>query len=291
MKCFAAGVALLFVSMQAWAQGADGKQIEVFGQKIHYIEAGSGPNVILLHGLGGDASNWTLTMPALASKYHVWALDQIGFGASDKPLINYRVATLVDFLEGFCKKAGIDKATLVGNSLGGWAAMAFTLAHPERVERLVLVDSAGYSFAKSPIKPTRQMLAGLNPSSVDAARVLLSVIFANKSFVTQPIVERFFAEHLRKNDGYTIDQFIDSMLRGDDVLDGKLSGIKVPTLVLWGRGDQLTPLASGEQFAKDISGAQLTVLDGCGHLPEIECAAPFNDALGKFLGTEMTSNR
>jgi len=291
MKGLAIGIALLFVSTPAWAQAAGGKQIEVFGQKIHYIEAGSGPNVILLHGLGGDSSNWALTVPALASKYHVWAPDQIGFGASDKPLINYRVATLVDFLEGFCKKTGIDKAAVVGNSLGGWTAMAFALAHPERMEKLVLVDSAGYSFAKSPIKPTRQMLAGLNPSTVDGAKAVLGLIFANKSLVTQANAEMLFADHMRKNDGYTIDQFIDAILRGDDVLDGKLGGIKVPTLVLWGRGDQLTALASGEQFAKDIAGAQLTVLDGCGHVPQMECAAPFNAALTKFLGTEMTSNR
>lgn len=291
MKGFAIGIALLFVSTQVWAQTADGKQVEVFGQKIHYIEAGSGANVILLHGLGGDSSNWALTVPALASKYHVWVPDQIGFGDSDKPLINYRVATLVDFLEGFCKKTGIDKATVVGNSLGGWTAMAFALAHPERVEKLVLVDTAGYSFAKSPIKPTRQMLARLNPSTVEGAKGVLSVIFANKSLVTEANAERLFADHMRKNDGYTIDQFIDSILRGDDVLDDKLGGIKVPTLVLWGRGDLLTPLASGEQFAKDIAGAQLTVLEGCGHVPEMECAAPFNAALSKFLETGMTSSR
>ena len=167
MRSFAVAMALLAA---AWAQTPQSKQVEVFGQKIHYVEAGSGPNVILLHGLGGDSTNWAATVPALASNYHVWAPDQIGFGASDKPLINYRVGTLVDFLEGFCKKAGIDKAVVVGNSLGGWTAMAFTLAHPERVQKLVLVDSAGYSFNQSPVKPTRQMLAGLNPSTVDGAK-------------------------------------------------------------------------------------------------------------------------
>jgi pimeloyl-ACP methyl ester carboxylesterase len=283
------GIALLCASIQA--QTAGGKQVEVFSQKIHYIEAGSGANVILLHGLGGDATNWTLTVPALASKYHVWVPDQIGFGASDKPLINYRVATLVDFLEGFCKKTGIDKATVVGNSLGGWTAMAFALAHPERVEKLVLVDSAGYSFADAPVKPTREMMSALNPSTVHGAKLVLSAIFANKSFVADATAERLFTEHLRKNDGYTIDRFIDSFLRNEDFLDGKLGGIKVPTLVVWGRGDQLIPLASGERFAKDIPGAQLTVLDGCGHVPQMECAAPFNAVLTKFLGTEMTLNR
>src|ERR1700694_5889931 len=186
MKAFTiTAAALLALIVPVWAQAPVSKQVEVFGQKIHYLEAGAGPNVILLHGLGGDASNWATTTPALASKFHVWAPDQIGFGASDKPLIHYRVTTLVDFLEGFCKKAGIDKATVVGNSLGGWTAMAFTLAHPERVEKLVLVDSAGYSFEKTgSAKPTKQMLSILNPSTIEGTKAVIGIIFANKSMVT-----------------------------------------------------------------------------------------------------------
>src|SRR5262245_39605052 len=131
----------------AYAQSAAPatKQVEIFGQKIVYVEAGSpsNPRVILLHGLGGDSSHWAMNVPALAEKYHVFALDQIGFGTSDKPGLNYRVAVLVEFLGGFFKKLGIEKATLVGNSLGGWTAAAFTLAEPQKVEKLVLVDAAG----------------------------------------------------------------------------------------------------------------------------------------------------
>jgi pimeloyl-ACP methyl ester carboxylesterase len=283
-------IALLIAIVPAWAQ-TGGKQVEVYGQKIHYIEAGKGPNVILLHGLGGDATNWMLTVPALSSKYHVWVPDQIGFGYSDKPLINYRVATMVDFLEGFCKTLAIDHATLVGNSLGGWIAADFTMAHPERVEKLVLVDAAGYSFANALIKPTRELLEGLNPRTIAGAKIVLNTIFANPSFATEANAESLFAQHLRKNDGYTIDRFIDSMLRGEDFVDGKLAAIKVPTLVLWGREDHLVPLTSGQQYAKDIGGAQITVFDHCGHVPQMECSAPFNAALNKFLAAELTSNR
>lgn len=291
MKSFVVCTALLLVSVPAWTQNSTSKNVEIYGQKIHYIEAGAGPNVILLHGLGGDVSNWELTIPALASRYHVWAPDQIGFGASDKPMINYRIATLVDFLEAFCKKLAIDKAAVVGNSLGGWTAMAFALAHPERVEKLVLVDSAGYSFAHSPVKPSREMMMALNASTVAGARMLLSVIFANQSLASQANAQMLFERHLRNNDGYTINQFIESMLRGEDFVDGKLDAIKVPTLVVWGRADHLVPLASGEQLAKDIAGAQLTVFDGCGHVPQMECAGPFNAALAKFLASESAASR
>ncbi len=121
-----------------FAQAPASKQVDVFGQKIHYLEAGSGPVVILLHGLGADATNWAMNTAVLAKSYHVYVPDQIGFGESDKPAINYRVGTLVDFLDGFYKKLGITKATVVGNSLGGWTAMAFTLAHPDKVDRMVV---------------------------------------------------------------------------------------------------------------------------------------------------------
>jgi 2-hydroxy-6-oxonona-2,4-dienedioate hydrolase len=277
---------ILGLAPAIWAQAPAPKDVQVFGQKIHYVEAGSGPTVILLHGLGGDASNWAATIPVLSKSFHVFVPDQIGFGASDKPLANYRVGMLVDFLDGFCKKLAITKATIVGNSLGGWTAMAFTLAHPEKVERMVLVDSAGFSFEHlGGSKPTREMLEVMNVSTVEGAKTLIGVIFANKAMATDAVAETFLAEHLRKNDGYTMERFIDSILRGEDVVDGKLAKIKVPTLLVWGREDLLTPLPSGKMMANEIAGSEIVILDKCGHVPQIECAAPFNAALLKFLSS------
>jgi pimeloyl-ACP methyl ester carboxylesterase len=169
--------------------------------------------------------------------------------------------------------------------------VAFALAHPERVEKLVLVDAAGYSFKDAAVKPSRELLEGLNPATLEATKALLGVVFANKAFQSDANAEMMFASHMRHNDGYTIDRFIDSILRGEDFIDGKLGAIKVPTLVVWGRVDALVPLASGQQYAKDIAGAQLVVFDNCGHVPQVECAIPFNAALMKFLGAEMTSSR
>lgn len=279
-----APLALGFLSAVAlWAQAPAPKQVEVFGQKINYVEAGSGPTVILLHGLGGDLSNWAFNTPVLAKNYHVFAPDQIGFGASDKPLIDYRVGTLVDFLDGFYKKLGITKATLVGNSLGGWTALAYTLAHPDKVDRLVLVDAAGYSLAKTGMQPQREFLQVLNPSTVEAEKALMKTILANPAMVTDAFAENALAGHLRKNDGYTIDRFLDSVMRNEDVVDGKLTAIKAPTLVIWGREDHLIPLTAGQMMGNEIPGAQTVILDHCGHVPQIECAVPFNTALLKFL--------
>jgi len=268
----------------AWAQEAATKQVEIYGEKIYYQEAGSGPDVILLHGLGGDRTNWAPTVPALAGKYHVVVPDQIGFGESDKPLINYRLATLVDFLNAFYKKLGISKATLVGNSLGGWVAMDFALAHPEKVNRLVLVDSAGYSQARTGGPAlTRERLLGLNPGTLDGTKQLMSIVFYNKNFASDAVVEAALTRHLRKGDSPTINSFIDSILRQEDVVDGKLGGIKAPTLIVWGREDALVPLAAGKALGEDIAGSQTVVLDSCGHVPQVECSAGFNAALLKFL--------
>ena len=162
--------------------------------------------------------------------------------------------------------------------------MAFTLAHPDKVERMVLVDSAGYSFEKfGHPKPTQAMLDALNPSTVAGSKALLAVIFANKALATDQNAEQLFAAHLKKNDGYTIERFIESILRGEDVVDGKLGAIKVPTGIIWGREDSLTALAGGQMLAKEIAGSEMVILDHCGHVPQFECAAPFNEALVKFL--------
>src|SRR5438067_13757271 len=106
------------------------KVASVYGAKVHYIDAGTASPVILLHGLADDVGVWESAIAPLAAKYRVVALDQIGFGRSDKPLLNYRASTFVDFLDGFLNELKIDRASLVGNSLGGWIAADFALAHP-----------------------------------------------------------------------------------------------------------------------------------------------------------------
>lgn len=257
------------------------KWATVFGAKIHYLEAGSGPVVILIHGLGGNTTNWAPTIAPLAQKYRVIVPDQIGFGKSDKPMLNYRVATLVDFLDGFYKQIGIQKASLVGNSLGGFTAAAFAIAHPEKVDKLVLVDAAGFAVTGD-LDP--RVLNGLNPSTRQQVKDLISLIFYNKTmFTSDASVDAFLASRVTAGDQYTVQRFIDSIGRGDDVLDGKLGAIKQPTLIIWGREDGLTPLAMGERFKKEIGGAGLVVIDKCGHVPQLEKSAEFNAALMKFL--------
>ena len=266
----------------AAAQAAPGKSVVVFGQKINYVEAGAGPQtVVLLHGLGGNTTNWAFNAPAFAQKFRVIVPDQIGFGLSDKPLINYRVATYVDFLDKFLAELKVERASLVGNSMGGWVAALYALKHPQKVERLVLVDAAGFA---PPKEFDLAALSGLNPSTREGMRQLAALVFFNKMAQTEAAVDLMLAARVSAGDGYTIQSLVESIHRGEDMLDGKLSGIKQPVLIVWGREDGLTPLArEGERFRQGIPHAQLVVFDQCGHVPQVEKAADFNAAVLKFL--------
>jgi 2-hydroxy-6-oxonona-2,4-dienedioate hydrolase len=279
-----ASAALSAVNAQITATQAAEKEATVFGQKIRYVEAGSGPVVVLLHGLGGNATNWAFNIPALAQKYRVVVPDQIGFGRSDKPLVNYRVGTYTDFLDKFLDELKIEKASLVGNSMGGWIAALYTLQHPSRVERLVLVDSAGF---RPPKEFDLATLSGLNPSTREGMKRLAGMVFFNPLLKTDAAVDLMLAQRLSAGDGYTIQSLVESIYRGEDMLDGRLSAIKQPTLLIWGREDGLTPLArEGAQFQKELTGARLVVFDNCGHVPQVEKAAEFNAAVLAFLSAE-----
>ena len=255
------------------------KFITTYGAKIHYVEAGSGAPVILIHGLADNVAIWDPVIPALAARFRVIALDQIGFGRSDKPLLNYRVSTLVDFLDVFLTELKIERASLVGNSLGGWVAAAYALAHPERVERLVLSDAAGYAALTKTIDS--RSLRALRVPSRDDIRYLGPLSFHDKRFYQD--VDTAFKERVTAGDSYTVAQVLDSMIRGDDALDNKLQTLKQPTLVLWGREDKLIPLSFGEQFHREIVDSRLRIIDNCGHMPQLECPNEFSAAVLKFF--------
>jgi len=252
------------------------KTAVMYGQTIRYIEAGQGPTVILLHGLGSVKEVWAANIGALSAKYHVYALDQIGFGRSDKPLLEYKIATFADFLHAFMQSQNLSKATLVGNSLGGWIALDFAARHPDMVDRLVLVDSAGLPWGKA-------AAVDLNPASLGDMRALLESLFYDKKMVTEELASQAFTNHVRNNDAYTIQRTLAGFAQ-NQFEDGKLSSIHAPTLVVWGREDELIPVSSGEKFRDGIPQAKLVVFEHCGHVPQVEKPAEFNKTLIDFLG-------
>jgi 2-hydroxy-6-oxonona-2,4-dienedioate hydrolase len=218
-------------------------------------------------------------MPALAAKHRVIALDQIGFGRSDKPLLDYRVATFVDFLDRFLDELKIDHASLVGNSLGGWIAADFALAHRERIDRLVLCDAAGYAALGKNMNA--RTLSALRLASRDDIRYLGPLTFHDKRFYED--VDLAFKQRVTAGDGYTIDRVVDSIIRNEDVLDGRLGAIRKPTLIVWGHEDKVIPLNFAERFHKEIANSQLRIIDNCGHMPHVECPDEFTRIVLEFL--------
>ncbi len=259
------------------------KSATVFGAKIRHVEAGDAknPTVVLLHGLGANAESWMFNIAPLAAKYHVIAFDQIGFGKSDKPMLKYRVGTYTDFLDKFLSELKIEKAALIGNSLGGWIAADYALKYPAKVDKIVLADAAGLAPAKG---VDYKLVYSLNYSTREEVRSLVKLVFFNQAlFGTEAFVEESMKIRVAANDSYTINSLIESIRRGEDFLDGRLNAVKQPTLIIWGKQDGLLPLADGEKFDKEIANSQLIVFDQCGHVPLIEKAVDFNREVLKFL--------
>lgn len=264
------------------AQAPQEKSATVFGAKIRYLEAGDAakPTVILLHGLGSQAEVWQFNIGALAANYHVIAPDQIGFGKSDKPFLKYRVGTYVDFLDKFMSELKIEKAHLVGNSMGGWIAALTAIKYPNRVEKIVLSDSAGIL----PATLNEADIYQLNNSTRDEIRANLKKVFASPMFQSEDLVDQFFTQRVAAGDGYTINSLIESIKRKEDFLNSRLGEIKKPTLIIWGKQDGLLPVADANTFNKGIAGSQLVIFENCGHAPQFEKAQDFNKAVLEFLG-------
>ena len=274
-------MAMMAVPTFGQGQPAD-KTIAVFGQSIHYFDIGSGPVVVLLHGLGSRKEDWLPVLEPMAQKYRLLVPDQIGFGRSDKPLLDYSVQTYVDFLNEFLRQLKVEKASLVGESLGGWIAALYVAeigggAHLVPVEKLVLVDAAGLK--------QDQPIPDLNPSSLVAMRGVMEAVFYDTSWVNEDALRKIFTDKLAVHDGYTVRSFLGNPTREKERLDERLGSIKAPTLVVWGKQDKLLPITSGERYAAGIAGAKMVSFEKCGHVPAVEKTEEFLAAVMPFLGT------
>jgi 2-hydroxy-6-oxonona-2,4-dienedioate hydrolase len=176
------------------------KDATVFGYKLHYLEAGRGEPIILLHGTGGEGARWMPTIQGLAAaNFRPIALDQIGFGQSDKPLTIYHSGVFAGFLSQFMKTIGVPKAAIIGQSMGAGVALYLAVHHPEMVERLVLVDGGGYrsagqAQAAAPNWHNRQIA---NAGTLEESREYLEKLYYDHSFVTDKLVEQNLVLRLR----------------------------------------------------------------------------------------------
>src|SRR5882724_2607716 len=257
------------------------KTIAVFGQTIHYWDVGTGPVVVLVHGLGSKKEDWLPVIAPLSQKFRLVVPDQIGFGRSDKPLLDYSIQTYVDFMNEFLRQLKVEKASLVGESLGGWIAGLYVAeigggAHLIPVEKLVLVDAAGLKQDKP--------IPDLNPSSLAAMRGLMEAVFYDTSWLNEDALRKIFTDKLATKDSYTVRSILSNPALATERLDEQLGNIKVPTLVAWGKQDKLLPIGAGERYTAGIRGAKLVSFEKCGHVPAMEKTEEFLAAVTGFLG-------
>jgi 2-hydroxy-6-oxonona-2,4-dienedioate hydrolase len=270
------------------------KDATVLGFKIHYLEAGNGSPVVLLHGLGGDGSRWAPNIGPLAASFRIIAPDQIGFGQSDKPLANYHTGMVSEFLIEFLKVIGIPKASLVGNSMGAGVAAYTAIHYPDTVDRLILSDMPPYRLPAGAAAPPprdphwRQIQNGVTRQET---REFFRILFHNKSLVTDAMVDENL--ELRLRSAFTISKLLESGASGiGGMTEEEMRTIKAPTLIVWGKYDELVgpPERTGERLLRDISGSRLVVIDNAGHLPQLEQADDFNRVVTDFLKLGGTSS-
>ena len=221
---------------------------------------GAGPPLILLHGLAGSGAWWKRNLPALAADFHVTVIDLPGFGSShpDARLIlddaPSQVATLIGEL-------GIERAHVMGHSMGGLVAGALAADHPERVDRLVLVDAGFLS-----LDPTlRHRITGPLRTLPWTSPTILPILLRDAMRAGPVRMARATAELLRKDWSH------------------KLPAIAAPTLVVWGEHDRVCNLVIGEQIAAAVPGARLVIIPGAGHNPMWERRAAFDREVLGFL--------
>jgi len=256
------------------------REANVFGRTLRYYDIGKGAPLVLVHGLGGDADQWAFCFAALAASHRVIAVDLPGFGRSDKPLIDYRVAGFVEVLERFAAAIGLERAAWLGHSLGGWIVAALALRFPAKVAALVLNDAAGIDEGAVALP------VDLNISTRAQLGAAFECMFHDRSMVGDALVDLAYALHLERGDGYAIRSVLETLAVPAEKLDGKLGALAVPTLLLWGEQDAITPLAMAHAWQRGIARSRLHVIPQCGHLPMLEKPRDFAAAVVDFLAPD-----
>jgi pimeloyl-ACP methyl ester carboxylesterase len=259
------------------------RQMSINNQPIWYQEIGQGPPVVFVHGLGASSLSWIVNLAVFSRERRAIALDQVGHGRSAKPALNYQIRDFVQFLEQFLDNLQLRQVDLVGNSLGGWVSAHLALKRPDLVRRLVLVGSAG--LRPSPALVNKLQTVPFAPRTIAQMRTMLSLCFYDKPRYTSPLsVTISYLMRQLESSHSTVEAVLQAVLNDPDAwLNEHLPKLQLPTLLLWGQEDELVPVSMGEEFAAGLPQAQLVVFDQCGHVPQIEKAARFNQVVGDFL--------
>jgi pimeloyl-ACP methyl ester carboxylesterase len=288
-------------SLAAVAEIAHGWVTLPTGTRLHYERAGKGQPVLLLHGIADSTRAWRHVMAPLAAEYDVIALDLPGCGRSDKPETDYSLGAQAAAVRFFLDALSLDLVTVVGHSLGGGVAMTFSYHYPERVGRLALVASGGlgrdlhpmFKAATLPVVP-KYVVRLLFDRRIRRVRNFVQLLYGqfgrDPLFVNPWAYRAELAELLEAMESPGAQAAFFSMLGSASNVAGqavsaldRLHLARFPFLIVWGKEDRVFPVAHGVRAATLVPHARLVVLDGCGHLPQIECADRFIRVLRRWL--------
>jgi len=275
------------------AESLDEKYISVNGLNIRYIVRGSGSPVLLIHGFGEFLETWWLNIVPLSEHYQVYAMDLPGHGLSDKPEIDYDLVFAIEFATDFAQALGIERASLIGHSLGGIVAMSMAINFPEKIDKLILVDSGGltdeiplvYRLCCLPllgelmVKPTVKagLRHGIRRAFYNPDLVTEEMVDKDYQFLKMPGAKQAMLNIIRH--GISL-----SGSSPDVVMIDRLHLIKPPTLLIHGTRDKVIPVKYARKAAGLIPNVRLKLIKKCGHCPHIEKASEFNEAVIAFFG-------
>ncbi|WP_300681897.1 alpha/beta fold hydrolase [Nocardioides sp.] len=265
------------------------RRAELDGLGIHYNEAGEGPVCVLLHGAGPGVSGWANfadSLPAFAQHFRTLIVDQPGFGASDGrdfegDYFSHSARTLAALLDHL----GIEKAHLVGNSLGGGTAARFALDFPDRADRLALMGPGGMTTRMFTPEPTlgHTRLYDFNAPpgpSVDKLEVFMKGMVFDPSYVTDEMIADRFERSQRPEAAVNFERMRVSFLSGEGLTRGQLwreaAQLTHETLMIWGREDLVNPYDGGLFAFSQMPNASFHVMSRCGHWAQTERAREFN---------------
>lgn len=267
--------------------------IEIEGMPVHVRDEGPRDDpspIVLLHGTSASLHTWEGWAAELKTKRRVIRFDLPGFGLTGPyPDNDYTLAHYARFINAALDKLGVAHGVLGGNSFGGQVALAATLAYPQRVDKLILVDSAGYAISPTsvPIGFRLALLPVVNkimevtlPRSVVTASV--RSVYGDPARATPEIIDRYYQLALREGNRHALVERLKQILK--DEISAQIPKVKVPTLILWGGRDQLIPPESGRRFQRDIAGSQLVMFDDLGHVPHEEDPLRTVATVKTFLG-------
>jgi 4,5:9,10-diseco-3-hydroxy-5,9,17-trioxoandrosta-1(10),2-diene-4-oate hydrolase len=274
-------------------KGLEAKFIWVRGMRIRYIVNGGGSPVLLLHGFGQFLEVWWFNIGPLSEQYQVYAMDLPGHGLSDKPVVDYTLSFTTEFIIGFMEALGIGRASLIGHSMGGAICLGAAISFPDKVDKIIPVDSGGLS-EKVPLLYrlcTLPILGDIliRPTVKAGVRHRIERAFYNPDLVSEEMVNLNY-EFLKM---HGVKDTMLSILRSGASISGpypeaiitdKLHLIKSPTLLIHGAQDEVVPLEYAQNACRLIPDCSLEIIDECGHCPHLEKASEFNEAVISFLG-------